>query len=433
MTQQMVTEAMREKWAPVLEEDVSGPAGLTREDILTRLMENQDNWCRQNPAMLRMEETATSTNGVAGVATWSPVLIKMVKRLVPNLVATDFFGTQPLSTPDGLIFAMRARYASQTGTEAFYNEPNTAFSGTGTHSADPFEGATTGTVPTTGTGMATATAELLGAQGGTAWGKMAVSIEKQSVTAKSRGLYADYTHELRQDMMAVHGEDVDAILSDVLVTEIQAEMNREFIRTMNIAAKWSALPAAVAKQFDLVADTDGRWFLERLKTFMFRIELEANAIAKDTRRGKGNRLLCSANVASALAMAGLLDYNISNLDGQKNLTADVTGQTFAGVLSNGMKVFIDPYAGVDYYNIGYKGPTELDAGIYFAPYTPLEMYRTVGEDNFNPRMAFKTRYGLAANPFYVQDAAGNVATGKGLGDGENGYFRKAKVINLIGG
>jgi len=430
---QLVTEAMKGKWAEVLNEDVSGPAGLTREDIMVRLMENQEQWCDKNPAMVRMDETAASTNGVAGIATWTPVLIKMVRRLVPNLVATDFFGTQPLATPDGLIFAMRARYTSQTGTEAFYNEPNTAFSGTGTHSADPFEGASAGTVPTTGTGMATSAAELLGASGGTAWGKMAVSIEKSSVTAKSRGLYADYTHELRQDMMAVHGEDVDAILSDVLVTEIQAEMNREFIRTMNIAGKWSTLPATTAKVFDLVADTDGRWFLERLKSFMFRIELEANTIAKDTRRGKGNRMLCSANVASALAMAGLLDYNISNLDGQKNLSVDVTGQTFAGVLSNGMRVYIDPYAGVDYYNIGYKGPTELDAGIFFAPYTPLEMYRTVGEDNMNPRMAFKTRYGLAANPFYYQDAAGTVATGKGLGDNENGYFRKAKVVNLIGG
>lgn len=430
---QLVTEAMKTKWAEVLNEDVSGPAGLTREDILVRLIENQADWCAKNPAMVRTDETAASNNGVAGVATWTPVLIKMVRRLVPNLVATDFMGTQPLATPDGLIFAMRARYTSQTGAEAFYNEPNTAFSGTGTHSADPFEGASAGTEPTTGGAMATATAELLGVSGGTAWGKMAVSIEKSSVTAKSRGLYADYTHELRQDMMSVHGEDVDSILSDVLVTEIQSEMNREFIRTMNIAGKWSSLPAVTAKVFDLVADTDGRWFLERLKNFMFRIELEANTIAKDTRRGKGNRMLCSANVASALAMAGLLDYNISNLDGQKNITSDVTGQTFAGVLSNGMRVYIDPYAGVDYYNIGYKGPTELDAGIYFAPYTPLEMYRTVGEDNFNPRMAFKTRYGLAANPFYAQDAAGVAAAGKGLGAGENGYFRKAKVINLIGG
>lgn len=429
---QLVTESMRQKWSDVINEDVSGTSGLTREDILVRLIENQNDWCSKNPAMVRMDETAASTNGVAGIATWTPVLIKMVRRLVPNLVATDFFGTQPLSTPDGLIFAMRARYTSQTGTEAFYNEPNTAFSGTGTHAADPFQGAAQGNPTTTGTAMATATAELLGAQGGTAWGKMAVSIEKQSVTAKSRGLYADYTHELRQDMMAVHGEDVDAILSDVLVTEIQAEMNREFIRTMNIAGKWSTIGSTTAKVFDLVGDTDGRWFLERLKSFMFRLELEANAIAKETRRGKGNRILCSANVASALAMAGLLDYSVSNLDGNKNLAVDVTGQTFAGVLSNGMKVYIDPYAGVDYYNVGFKGPTELDAGIFFAPYTPLEMYRTVGEDNMNPRMAFKTRYALAANPFYYQSAAGAIATGFGLGDDENGYFRKAKVVNLIG-
>lgn len=428
---ELITEDMRKEWNPVIDTDDTLTSGLSRRDILTRLLENQKIWGEKNPKMVEMNETAASGNGVAGVAGWSPVLVKMVKRMAPNLVAMDFFGTQPLAMPDGLIFAMRARYGSQTGPEAFKDEANSGFSGVGTQTADPFQGTLITDPAVAGTGMTTAQAELLGAQGGTAWGKMAVSIEKSNVTAKSRGLYADYTHELRQDMMAVHGEDVDSILSDALVTEIQSEMNREFIRTMNIAAKWSAVPTTVSNTFDLSADTDGRWFLERLKGLMFRLELDANSIAKDTRRGKGNRLLCSANVASALAMAGLLDYSFSNLSSQKDLAVDVTGQTFAGTLSNGMRVYIDPYAGVDYYNVCYKGPTELDAGIYFAPYTPLEMYRTQGEDNMNPRMAFKTRYGIVSNPFYAKDAAGVEATGKGLGAAENGYFRKCKVVNLI--
>ncbi|BAU39987.1 hypothetical protein [Ralstonia phage RSP15] len=430
---------MREDWKEIIESNEADDVkALSRTDILTRVLENQSIWCKSNEKLL--QETAASGNsmGSGAIATWSPVLIKMVKRLMPNLVATDFMGTQPLATPDGLIFAMRARYGSQTGPEAFYQEIKSGFSGNGqadegSVSGFPKDFYATGKPaldPKGGQGMPRSDAENLGTPS-KAWAKMALSIEKSSVTALSRGLYADYTHELRQDMMSVHGEDVDSILSDMLVTEIQAEMNREFIRTMNVSAKFGAQLSAKPGLFDLTTDTDGRWFLERLKGFMFQIEIDANAIALDTRRGKGNRILCSPNVASALAMAGLLDYNISNLDGQKNITVDPTGQTFAGVLANGMKVYIDPYADLDYYTIGYKGATELDAGIFFAPYTPLEMYRTVGEDNFNPRMAFKTRYGIVANPFYFQDAAGNVAAGKGLGQQENGYFRKVAVAKLI--
>lgn len=430
---QLITEQMREDWKAVVESPLEGRTALTRTDIITRLFENQKIWCENNPAQVRISESAPATNQMnAQVATWTPVLISMVKRLVPTLVAMDFFGTQPLSTPDGLIFAMRVRYDSQTGAEAFYNEPNSAHSGAGTQAGDS---SSLQDGDSYGTGMSTALAQLLGTSpDGQAWGKMALSIEKQSVTAKSRGLYADYTHELRQDMMAVHGQDVDSILSDVLVTEIQAEMNREFIRTMNTSAKLGGTKdnAGVSTGgFDIENDTDGRWFLERIKYFLFQLEKDANDIAKDTRRGKGNRIICSANVASALAMAGLLDYNISNLDGQKNLTVDVTGQTFAGVLGNGMRVYIDPYANVEYYNVAYKGATELDAGIFYAPYSPLEMYRTVGEDSFQPRMAFKTRYAVAANPFYAQDADGNPAAGLGLGTRENGYFRISAVTGLV--
>lgn len=446
----LVTEAMRNKWKPTIDKKLSEDRkALSREDIITRLMENQETWIRNNGSI--MEAAAPGNATGSAIATWSPVLIKMVKRTVPNLIAMDFFGTQPLATPDGLIFAMRARYNGQANTnpEAFYQTIQSGFSGNGTadagdpsglpqnlfNSAAPTSGTgknTPAANPAFGKGMSTATMETLGATGGQAWAKMGVSIEKQTVTAVGRGLYADYSHELRQDMMAVHGEDVDSILSDMLITEIQAEMNREFVRTMNVAGKLGAQGGtAVPGVFNLTADSDGRWFLERLKSLMYRIEVEANAIALDTRRGKGNRLLCSPNVASALAMSGMLDFSPA-LAANLGLEVDATGQTFAGVLANGMRVYIDPYSTLDYINVAYKGPTELDAGIFYSPYTPLEMYRTVGEDTFQPRIGFKTRYATSANPFYAQAANGTPATGLGLGQGENGYFRKFAVVGVIG-
>jgi len=430
----LVTEEMLNKWKPVLEsKDSASTAQLNAEKIQARLLENQEAWCKSNQQFLA--ETAASSNATgSAVATWSPVLIKMAKRLPPMLISMEFFGVQPLATPDGLVFAMRSRYGSQTGTEALFNEANSAFSGAGAQ-AGTVAGFPSGYVAaspadpavdsTAGTGMITSDAEALGST--KTWAKMAVSIEKTTVSAKARGLYADYTHELRQDMQAVHGQVVDAILSEMLVTEIQAEMNREFIRTLLIAAKYGAVGATKAGIFDVTADTDGRWMMERWKGLLFQIELDANAISIDTRRGKGNRLLVSPNVASALAMAGVLEYN-PNL--ATSVKVDATASTFAGVLANGMRVHIDPYADREFYAVAYKGANEMDAGIFYSPYTPLEMYRTVGEDNFNPRMGFKTRYALSANPFYVQDAAGVVATGKGLGQGENGFFRKAVVKNL---
>lgn len=435
----LVTEQMVQKWKPVLDAETKSTAGMSMEKIQTRLLENQEKWCKDNQSFLLETAAASNTTG-ASIATWSPVLIKMAKRLPPMLISMEFFGVQPLATPDGLVFAMRSRYSSQTGAEALFNEANSAFSGTGTQAgtvAGLPQGYVTpgvspagdpGVDPSAGTGMPTATAEALGST--QPWAKMGVSIEKNVVSAKSRGLYADYTHELRQDMMAVHGEDVDAILSEMLVNEIQAEMNREFIRTMLIAAKFGSIGNAKVGIFNVQTDTDGRWMMERWKGLLFQLEIDANAIAIDTRRGKGNRLLVSPNVASALAMAGVLEYN-PNLANNAGLAVDPTASTFAGVLSNGMRVHIDPYADRDYYMIGYKGASEMDSGIFYSPYTPLEMYRTVGEDSFNPRIGFKTRYGISANPFYIQDALGNVAAGKGLGQGENGYFRKAVVQNLF--
>lgn len=429
----LVTEEMLNKWKPVLEsKDSQSAAELNQAKIAARLLENQENWCKSNQQFLL--ETAASTNATGtSVATWSPVLIKMAKRLPPMLISMEFFGVQPLKTPDGLVFAMRSRYTNQTGAEALFNEANSAFSGAGTQAGSmtglPKDYIVTGTPsadPSVGGGMATATAESLGST--TPWAQMAFSIEKTTVSAKARGLFADYTHELRQDMQAVHGLEVDSILSEMLVTEIQAEMNREFIRTMLIAAKYGAAGATKAGLFDVTVDTDGRWMMERWKGLLFQIELDANAIAIDTKRGKGNRLLVSPNVASALAMAGVLEYN-PNL--ATSIKVDSTSSTFAGVLANGMRVHIDPYADREFYCVAYKGANEMDAGIFYSPYTPLEMYRTVGEDNFNPRMGFKTRYAISANPFYKQDATGTPAAGAGLGQGENGFYRKAVVTKLF--
>lgn len=429
----LVTEEMLNKWKPVLtSEDTQSVTELNQTKIAARLLENQERWCKDNQAFLMETASASNTTGSA-VATWSPVLIKMAKRLPPMLISMEFFGVQPLATPDGLVFAMRSRYGSQTGPEALFNEADSAFSGAGAQ-AGTIAGLPSGYVaagdpavdPSYGTGFSTAEAEALGTPG-KAWAKMAVSIEKNIVSAKARGLYADYTHELRQDMRAVHGEDVDSILSEMLVTEIQAEMNREFIRTMLVAAKYGAVGATKAGIFDVTADTDGRWMMERWKGLLYQIELDANAIAIDTKRGKGNRLLVSPNVASALAMSGVLEYN-PNL--ANSVKVDPTASTFVGVLANGMRVHIDPYADREFYMIGYKGASEMDAGIFYSPYTPLEMYRTVGEDSFQPRIGFKTRYGVSANPFYRKNAAGVQATGDGLGQNENGFFRKAVVKNL---
>lgn len=448
---QLVTEQMRDKWSPVLESAATEHKALSKKDIMVRLLENQQDWISKNANLIEAAapgnamggSNSSSAAGAGGIATWAPVLIKMAKRTTPNLIAMDWFGTQPLSTPDGQVFAMRARLAAtgaNANNEAFHQNVPTGYSGDKTADAgdpsgftkaiiDSMTGLTAGVDPAFGKGMSTDTLEKLGSVGN-GWNQMAVSIEKGSVSAKGRGLYADYSNELRQDMMSVHGEDVDAILSDMLVTEIQSEMNREFIRTMNVAAKVGC-QAGTAKTgiFNLTTDSDGRWLLERLKSMMFRVELEANAIAKETRRGKGNRILTSANVASALAMAGMLDFTPA-LAANAGMEVDVTGQTFAGVLANGMRVYIDPYSVLDYVNVGYKGESELDAGIFFAPYTPLEMYRTQGEDSFQPRIAFKTRYGVLANPFYARDAAGVAATGAGLGQAENGYFRKFLVSGI---
>ena len=435
---------LMEKWGPVLDHE-SAPAiqDNYRKAVTARLLENQEVALRQEAAERSgnfISETAANATG-GSVATFDPVLISLVRRAMPNLIAYDIAGVQPMNGPTGLIFAMKSKYSTQGGDEALHNEAVTGFSGVGSGDTgvadadnnDPFSGddaAGTGadldddTVAeySPGTGMTTAAAEALGNTGGN-FGEMAFSIEKATVEAKSRALKAEYTMELAQDLKAIHGLDAEGELANILSAEILAEINREVIRTINMKAKLGAQTSnvAAAGTFDVGTDSDGRWMVEKFKGLIMQIEREANAIAKDTRRGKGNFIICSSDVASALAAAGLLDYTPAL---STNLNVDDTGNTFAGVLNGRMKVYIDPYAAVDYINVGYRGTNPYDAGIFYCPYVPLSMVKAVGEEDFQPRIGFKTRYGMQQNPFVGS------ATGVGT-DRANGYFRIFKVADLM--
>lgn len=383
-----------------------------------------------------LNESADPTSQTAGVSNWDPVLIKMVRRSMPMLMAFDLAGVQPMSGPTGSIFAMRSRYATQTGTEALFDEANSGFSGTGTQAGDTsgFAADTFGTGDpaadtTYGTGMAKATGEALGTTSGTPWKEMTFSIERTDVSAVTRKLKASFSRELQHDLRQIHGLDAETELANILSTEIAAEQDRELLRTINVSAVLGSTGSAVPGAFNLAADADGRWLVEKFKGLLFQVELEANAIGKATRRGKANRVICSSNVASALNMAGVLDYNPSLA---ANLNVDETSTTFAGVLLGRYQVHIDPYATVDYITVGYKGPNAWDAGVYWCPYVPLNMVRAVGEDSFQPRIGFETRYGVIANPFASTLANGSAKAGKGLGQGENPYFRKMRVLNIQG-
>jgi hypothetical protein len=355
-------------------------------------------------------------------AGYDPILISLVRRAVPNLIAYDICGVQPMTGPTGLIFAMRARYGSQGGAEAMYNEADTDFAGAGTHANTLPGGAVT-----TGTGMTTAAAEALGDGNGTNYAEMAFSIEKVTVAAKTRALKAEYTTELAQDLKAVHGLDAETELANILQTEILTEINREVVRTIYDTAVAGAAGAATPGTFDLDVDANGRWSVEKFKGLMFQIEQEANAIAKGTRRGKGNVVICSSDVASALQMAGVLDYTPAL--NSNSLEVDDTGNTFAGVLNGRFRVYVDPFAGANYLVVGYKGSSAFDAGLFYCPYVPLQMVRAVGENSFQPKIGFKTRYGMVANPF----AQGDVSS-QGLGAltaDVNKYYRKVTISNLF--
>jgi len=474
------SEQLQEKWAPLLNyEGLDAIKDNHRRAVTAVLLENQERFLKEEQAFssgLNLMEASPTMNsgsspagfsgdatGTGPVAGFDPVLISLIRRAMPNLVAYDLAGVQPMSGPTGLIFAMRSRYGTDrtTGTEAFYNEADTAFSGqnnsfdlTGGHSDGAAGMGTTGQSGTNpsvlnpvgsatstdynvGQGMQTSDAEALGGAAGDHFNEMNFSIEKVTVTAKSRALKAEYSLELAQDLRAIHGLNAEAELANILSTEILAEINREVIRTIYKVAEQGAVSnVASAGTFDLDIDSNGRWSVEKFKGLIFQIERDANAIAQRTRRGKGNIILCSADVASALTMAGVLDYTPAL---NANLTVDDTGNTFAGTLNGKYRVYIDPYAanlaggntatasGNQYYVVGYKGTSPYDAGLFYCPYVPLQMVRAVGEDTFQPKIGFKTRYGLVANPF----AEGTTQGSGRLLVNQNRYYRRVAVKNLM--
>ena len=452
------SEQLQEKWAPILNHDGLGEIQDPHKRMVTSvLLENQEKMLREESEFLgEAAPTNSTTGGTGAISNFDPVLISLIRRSMPNLVAYDLAGVQPMNGPTGLIFAMRSRYASQSGEEAFYNEADSAFSGqnnnfdrTGgmtqaavglgtTNQQGTNPGALDGTFPATadattynvGNGMTTQNAEALGDGTSNEFNEMAFSIEKVTVTAKSRALKAEYSLELAQDLKAIHGLNAEAELANILSTEILAEINREVIRTIyNVAVPGAQANVATGGTFDLDVDSNGRWSVEKFKGLIFQIERDANAIAQQTRRGKGNMILCSADVASALTMAGVLDYTPAL---NANLQVDDAGNTFAGVLQGKYRVYIDPYAANvaanQYYVVGYKGSSPYDAGLFYCPYVPLQMVRAVGENTFQPKIGFKTRYGMVANPFARGASLDNPGV---IARNSNRYYRRVKVTNLM--
>ena len=449
-------DELQKKWQPVLEHpDLPEISDAHKRATVATLLENQEHAAREDgmgtggyqaPTLLGEAAPANATGG--SIDTFDPVLISLVRRSMPNLIAYDVCGVQPMTGPTGLIFAMRSRYSTQAGTEALFNEANTTFSsaaagntasinaansaaGVAQAGTDPNDRAINGTGYSLSQGMSTADAEKLGDHSGNHFQEMAFSIEKISVTAVSRALKAEYTMELAQDLKAIHGLDAETELSNILSSEILVEINREVVRTINYSATAGAQKdTTAAGTFDLDTDSNGRWSVEKFKGLMFQIERDANEVAKSTRRGKGNVMLCSSDVASALQMAGVLDYTPAL---NNNLQVDDAGNTFAGVLNGRVKVYIDPYfsdATNNYYTLGYKGSSAFDAGLFYCPYVPLQMVRAVGENTFQPKIGFKTRYGIVANPYATGAADGTVGGGLNT-QSANIYYRLVKVTNLM--
>lgn len=460
---------LAEKWKPILEhEDYSPIKGSYNKRVIAQLLENTADFQKTESAVNRSygllgEASPTNSMGLSSsdastgaIDTFDPVLVSLVRRAWPNLIANDIAGVQPMSGPTGLIFALRARYDSQTGSEAFYYEANTGFSARGgaNATANSLNGYASNTVVGGGAnnvganstwtipgvsnnagnstynfagGMSTALAEGLGGNSTAIFPEMSFSIEKVSVTAKERALKAEYSVELAQDIKKVHGLDAESLLSELLTTEILAEINRELLRTINVCAvPGSQTGTTTAGIFDLDTDSNGRWSVEKFKGLMFHLEREANLIAKQTRRGRGNIIICSADVASALEAAGKLSYT-PNLDGN-NLNVDDTGNPFVGILNGKYKVYIDPYAiGGNYMTIGYRGPSPLDAGVFYCPYVPLQMLRAQDPNTFQPKIAYKTRYGMVANPF----AEGATAGVGALNQDSNVYYRRTLISNIM--
>ena len=430
------TEHLQEKWQPVLQHpDLPEIKDAYRRAVTTVILENQEKAMREDASFLSEAAPANATG--AQVQNWDPILISLVRRAMPSLIAYDVCGVQPMTGPTGLIFAMKAHYTSQSGTEALFNEANTGFAGTGTQLGTEVLKALSAATFTTGTGMTTTAGEALGDSAANAFAEMAFSIEKATVTAKTRALKAEYTMELAQDLKAIHGLDAETELANILSAEILAEINREVIRTIYQNSKVGAQTnTTTAGIFDLDTDSNGRWSVERFKGMMFAIERDANVVARDTRRGKGNIIICSADVASAFVMAGMMDYAPAM---STNLDVDSAGNTFAGVLNGRFKVYVDPYMNMQvpytnsgatlaqYYVVGYKGTSPYDAGLFYCPYVPLQMVRAVGENSFQPKIGFKTRYGMQVNPFAQVSAS---TDGPGARD-SNVYYRRVQINNLM--
>jgi len=439
-----LTENLQEKWQPVLEHpDLPKIEDAYKRAVTTVILENQEKSVREDRSF--MTEAAPVNATGASVDNFDPVLISLVRRAMPNLIAYDICGVQPMTGPTGLIFAMKSRFQSQTGTEALFNEADSDFSARDAAGGSGSPDAQAGTNPatlndspsagtyTTGSGMSTTQAETLG-DGTDEFAEMAFSIDKVTVTAKSRALKAEYTMELAQDLKAIHGLDAETELANILSSEILAEINREVVRTIYGHAKAGAqVNTTTAGIFDLDTDSNGRWSVEKFKGLLYQLERDANAIGQQTRRGKGNIIICSADVASALQMAGVLDYAPAL---NNNLNVDDTGNTFAGVLNGKFKVYVDPYAAnvsaSQYYVIGYKGTSPYDSGLFYCPYVPLQMVRAVGQDSFQPKIGFKTRYGMVQNPFATTNGLGAVDNSGGVAAGDqNIYYRRVKVTNIM--
>ena len=454
-----LSEAIQQKWQPVLDHpELPKVTDGYKRAVTAMVLENQEKALKEDAQF--MSEAAPANATGSNVQNWNPILISLVRRALPNLIAYDVCGVQPMSGPTGLIFAMRSRYATQSGTEALFDEADSDFSGRNAagssvdgYSSTAHAGSNPGVLNdgspgtyTAGTGMTTAKAEALGDATGNAFAEMAFSIEKSTVTAKSRALKAEYTMELAQDLKAIHGLDAETELSNILSAEILAEINREVVRSIYVGAELgqadndnsnAAINTTTAGIFDLDTDSNGRWSVERFKGLMFAVERDANTIAQRTRRGKGNIIICSSDVASALQMAGVLDYTPAL---NNNLNVDDTGNTFAGVLNGKYKVYIDPYSAnlganasptKQYYVVGFKGASPYDSGIFYCPYVPLQMVRAVGQDTFQPKIGFKTRYGLVANPFAGAGSGDNITADGLTAANSNRYYRRVQVANIM--
>ena len=440
------TEHLQEKWQPVLQHpDLPEISDSYKRAVTTVILENQEKALKEDRAFLS-EAAPTNSTGSA-VDNWDPILISLVRRSMPNLIAYDICGVQPMTGPVGLIFAMRSRFSSQTGAEALADEAMPDISNqnkagtigggdigaTETNPAVLNDSPSAGTY-TSATGQTTAQGEALGDNSSTnVFAEMAFSIEKHTVTAVTRALKAEYSMELAQDLKAIHGLDAETELANILSAEILAEINREVVRNIYVSAVAGAqVNTTTAGIFDLDTDSNGRWSVEKFKGLLFQLERDANAVGQQTRRGKGNIVLCSADVASALQMSGVLDYTPALAN---NLNVDDTTTTFAGVLNGRYKVYVDPYAAnvaaSQYYVVGYKGTSPYDAGMFYCPYVPLQMVRAVGEHTFQPKIGFKTRYGIAANPFHTGTVAASAEGAISISSATNKYYRKVKVTNLM--